>query len=103
MEANNKFWLYYEENYHEAAENSAPVTDQTLYLNIRDAAKKIIEAVKLYELDGFVADKEREYPTVDNVMAELVKNEMYSIILFYKCQENWDYSFSINVKSIKAQ
>ena len=40
MAKGEKLWLYYEENYHDAATETAPVTDQTLYENIDDAIKK---------------------------------------------------------------
>ncbi len=103
MAKGEKLWLYYEENYHDAATETAPVTDQTLYENRDDAIKKALAQIHDYEIDGFVLDSEEEIPTHESITAELDAHGGFSIVMFEAYQENWDCSFSVCITQITVQ
>lgn len=103
MAKGEMLWLYYEENYHDAATETAPVTDQTLYENRDDAIKRALAQIHDYEIDGFVLDSVKEIPTHENIAAELDTDGCFGIVMFDAYQENWNCSFSVCITEIMVQ
>ena len=95
MKIGDEVWLYHEENYHDAALEAGPVSDEAIFLNMEDAVKKIVSTIQKYEEEGFVLDKEDEEPSEEHIVAELKKRGVYSIVMFYQCQDNFEFSFAI--------